>query len=82
MDKNTKPYLTEREREVLALCCFSLKETAQILDISVTTVKTLRINIYNKLTDGYKNGSLLPEALIKAVDLGLLNWRDIVRRKS
>lgn len=61
-------HFTEREREVLRLFCYSDKEIADILKISVATVKHHNQNIFKKLNEFTK-----PKALIKALKLGYEN---------
>lgn len=61
-------HLTKRERQILRLFCYKNKEIADILKISIATVKTHNQHIFKKLGEWTK-----PKALIKALKLGYEN---------
>jgi len=61
-------HLTEREREVLQLFCYKDSEIADILKISLSTVKTHCRHICKKL-----NGTTKIKALVNALRYGYEN---------
>ena len=69
--------LTEREKEILKLLCFSKEEIAQKLYITPSTVNTHRQNLYEKLCTHDKVNTLL-----KALDEGIITFDEIIRKES
>lgn len=61
-------HLTNREKEVLRLFCYKNDDIAQILCLSVGSVKAHTHNILKKLEEPTKI-----RALIKAVKMGIIN---------
>lgn len=72
MAKPRNKNLTEREIDVLKLLCFKKSEIAQKLFISVTTVQTHLINIYDKLHVHSRE-----QALIKALKTGIITVDEV-----
>lgn len=64
--------LTKREKEVLKLFCYSNREIANILHISIATTKNHVSNILHKLESKTKIS-----AAIKALKLGIIKLDDI-----
>ena len=65
--------LTERELDVLKLLCFKKSEISKKLFISVTTVQTHLINIYDKLQVHSRE-----QALIKALKTGIITIDEVI----
>lgn len=77
--QDTKPNLSEREQQILALLGKSLsnQEMAQILYLSESTVKTHLRSLFRKL--GVRKRS---EALLLAIQTGLTNQNDILHEQQ
>ena len=82
----TNKILTEREKEILCLSCFTLEEISKKLYITPYTVRNHRNNINAKLAQSLPSTAerrpLMATVLITALDLGVITLDEIERRQK
>lgn len=64
--------ITVREKEILKLILFSRRDIAQKLSLSLSTVKTHLINLFNKI-----GGNNKTEVLVIALKTGIITLDEI-----
>ena len=82
----TNKILTEREKEILCLSCFTLEKISKKLHITPYTVRTHRNNIFSKLAQSLPSTTerrlLMATALVTALDLGVITLDEIERQQK